>query len=230
MVNASLYFGNVCNRVVVGSIPTGSIKKIIKLKGSNMQLLPTLTLDCAESKIRKLIEGESRFTSEFKDWLYATDYFKAPASSHGHNSIEGGLALHSFNVLQRLIEINNKMEFGIPVDSVLILGLFHDICKIHFYKSEKRNRKNPETKQWEEYDSFVIDDKMPLDHGHKSVILLRPLKLNMNEMLAIAWHSGCWDVSEYGRVMSLREAMKKTPWTIALQWADQIATFYDEEQ
>jgi len=195
-----------------------------------MNLLPKLTLDFVEKEIRELIDKEPRFTKQFTTWLYSTDYFSAPASANGHNNIIGGLALHSYNVYQRLNEINIKMEFKIPFDSVLILGLLHDICKISFYKTEKRNRKNSETKRWEEYDAFVISDKLPLDHGHKSVILLRQLKLNIQEMLAIAWHLGAWDTHEYARTICLREAMKTTPWVLALQWADQMAMFYDEEQ
>jgi 23S rRNA maturation-related 3'-5' exoribonuclease YhaM len=113
-----------------------------------MNLLPKLTLDFVEKEIRELIDKEPRFTKEFTTWLYSTDYFSAPASANGHSNIIGGLALHSYNVYQRLDEINNKMDFGIPFDSVLILGLLHDICKISFYKTEKRNFTRREKVMW----------------------------------------------------------------------------------
>jgi len=194
-----------------------------------MEELRKVTVEEATTQAKCLFESCDRFTKDFLKWLYEkTDYFTAPASSNSHSNCVGGLVVHSFKVYLRLREFNQLYKFEIPEDSLRIMGLMHDLCKTNFYKSEKRNRKNAETKKWEEYDAFAIDDQFPLDHGHKSVILLRPLNLNQKEMLAIAWHLGAWHVSDYGRTQCLAEAMKKCNWCLALQFADQMAMFYDE--
>jgi len=195
------------------------------------EILPKFTVEEARIKFLEILQNTPRFPTNFSKWIIeSTDFMSAPASSgsDNHCSFEGGLLIHSMNVYRRLCQFNELYKIEIPDDSLKVMGLFHDLCKIHFYEKSKRNVKNNKTGQWESVDYYIINDKMPLDHGHKSVILLRSLSLSKEEMYAIAWHLGAWDVQEFGRKCALREATKISPWVFALQVADQLATFYDE--
>ena len=74
---------------------------------------------------------------KLKEYLLASDFFTAPASSRFHCAYEGGLCYHSINTYNRLLA-NVKNEFGenwkdvISEESVAICGLLHDLCKIDF--------------------------------------------------------------------------------------------------
>jgi hypothetical protein len=41
-------------------------------------------------------------------------------------------------VYEKLVETFKR---NIPKDSIIIIGLLHDVCKVNFYKTETRNRK-----------------------------------------------------------------------------------------
>jgi hypothetical protein len=71
-------------------------------------------------------------------YLQNSDFFQAPASTIFHGSQEGGLALHSLAVTDLMKELNEMTEAEQPEDSILVCGLFHDVCKIDFYKVDDR--------------------------------------------------------------------------------------------
>ena len=90
------------------------------------------------------------------DWLEETDFYIAPASSKYHGAHPGGLLEHSLNVYDELKRLLNAYpEIKVSEESVVIAALFHDLCKVNFYATEKRNRKN-ESGQWESYDSAIF--------------------------------------------------------------------------
>ena len=70
------------------------------------------------------------------NFLEKSDFFKAPASTRFHGNFEGGLAEHSmkvYEILKHKVE-NNIKGVKIPEESIIIIGLLHDICKTNFYK------------------------------------------------------------------------------------------------
>ena len=78
------------------------------------------------------------------NFLEKSDFFKAPASTRFHGNYEGGLAEHSmkvYEILKHKVEHNIK-GVTIPEESIIIIGLLHDICKTNFYKVDYRNAKN----------------------------------------------------------------------------------------
>ena len=77
-------------------------------------------------------------------FLDKTDFYTAPASTKFHNSFEGGLLAHSLNVYTALKELVGDKW---PEDTIIIVALLHDICKINMYKIEYRNKKD-ETGTW----------------------------------------------------------------------------------
>ena len=67
------------------------------------------------------------------DYLCAYDYFAAPASTRFHNSFPGGLCLHSLNLVHAFNAANKQLLNPLPLDSVVISGLLHDLCKVNAY-------------------------------------------------------------------------------------------------
>ena len=167
-------------------------------------------------------------------WLERSGFFEAPASSKNHLAQPGGLVIHSLNVYSRLADITRR-EMGAAVldettkETVAILGLLHDVCKAGVYHQETKRRRNPETKQWEDYLGYTFRDAFPLGHGEKSLFLItRHMALTEEEALAIRWHMGAYDDAVKGGSRSMTEAMNLTPWVWRLQEADMCAAWIDE--
>lgn len=163
-------------------------------------------------------------------WLTNSDFFTAPASTQYHGASEKGLLHHSLAVYHAM---RNNQGPSFPVldrESVIICGLLHDVAKVNFYKSSTRNVKNEETGAWEKKPFYVIDDKFPMSHGSKSVYILNEfIHLSVEEAMAIHWHMGAWNATEYADRKALSAAMDKYPLCLALQMADQAATFWDKK-
>ena len=64
------------------------------------------------------------------EFLERTDFYTAPASTKFHNAFEGGLAEHSLNVYKALKELTGEKW---SEDTLRIVGLLHDVCKINLY-------------------------------------------------------------------------------------------------
>lgn len=157
-----------------------------------------------------------------------TDFFTAPASTRFHGSHEGGLLEHSMKVYEILdYKIkNNVIDLHVPEDTIIIVSLLHDICKVNFYKVDYRNAKNARG-EWEKVPYYTIDDTIPYGHGEKSVMMLTEyIKLTSEEKYSIRWHMG---FSEPKEVYSLLgAAYKKYPLALLVNEADLEATyFYD---
>ena len=77
-------------------------------------------------------------------FVESTDFFKAPASTRFHGNFEGGLLQHSMKVYEILKEkLNNTpVPMNISEDTIKIVSLLHDICKVNYYKVDYRNAKN----------------------------------------------------------------------------------------
>ena len=155
-------------------------------------------------------------------WLEQTDYFTAPASTKYHGAYQGGLLEHSLNVYteaKRLLSV--YPEISVPEESVIIATLFHDLCKVNFYASEKRNRKNT-SGQWESYDAYTIKEKFCYGgHGSKSVFLIQNfMALKPEEAIAINCHMGSWDGNN-----NVGSAYENCPFAWLLHVADESATY-----
>lgn len=159
-------------------------------------------------------------------WLEESDFYYAPASKFYHGSFEGGLAIHSINVYRQLVRILGAYpEIQVPEESKLIAALFHDVCKVNFYATEKRNRKNEEGR-WETYDAYCINEKYVFGgHGSKSVFLVQNfIKLTPEEAVAINCHMGAFGDNKN----DVGKAYEQFPFAWALSVADQAATYIDE--
>ena len=115
-------------------------------------------------------------------------------------------------------------EIKVSEDSVVVAALFHDLCKVNMYATEKRNRKN-ENGQWESYDAYTIKEKFCYGgHGSKSVFLVQHfIKLTPEEAVAINAHMSCWDGNT-----SVGNAYEQFPFAWLLHVADESATYIKE--
>lgn len=76
------------------------------------------------------------------NFLLSNDFFIAPASTIYHCSYEGGLCYHSLNVYRELVDLANKYAPGkYDENSLLVVGLLHDISKTNFYEKYTMNKK-----------------------------------------------------------------------------------------
>ena len=82
------------------------------------------------------------------EWLEKSDFFTAPASGRRHSAYKGGLCRHSINVYKRFVKLLEG-EYGtewtkkISPESVAIMGLLHDVCKVDTYVEDVKNVKVP---------------------------------------------------------------------------------------
>ncbi|MBP3502027.1 MAG: hydrolase [Clostridia bacterium] len=163
---------------------------------------------------------------ELISFLEKTDFFKAPASTRFHGSYEGGLVEHSLKVYEILDHKvkNNVLNLEIPDDTVKIVSLLHDICKLNFYKVDYRNAKNS-LGEWEKVPYYTVDDTIPYGHGEKSVMMISEyIKLTPEEKYSIRWHMGYTEPKElYNTIVA---AYKKYPLALMMHEADLEATYF----
>ena len=173
-----------------------------------------------EEFIKLLKEVNREGMDKLIEFLEHSDFFKAPSSTIFHGSWERRLLEHSLKVYEIL---KTKTEDS---DSVKIIALLHDICKVNFYKTDYRNAKN-EQGVWEKVPYYTIEDTIPYGHGEKSVMMISEfIKLTPEERYAIRWHMGFTEPKEL--YTTIGQAYKKYPIALLVHEADLEATyFYD---
>lgn len=160
----------------------------------------------------------------------ASDFFTAPSSTRYHGAYEGGLVQHSLNVYHCLVDYlsrpRTKELYGMDYtdETVALVALLHDICKLNFYVQDTRNKKI--NGKWETVPYYRIDDTLPYGHGEKSVYIISSyMRLSREEAFAIRYHmgfSGPEDNNTIGR------ALEMFPLALALNVADMEASYYLE--
>ena len=166
--------------------------------------------------------------TDLLNWIEHSDFFIAPASSKYHGAYAGGLVQHSLNVYQCLKRmVSNYPELKISNETIALCALFHDLCKVNFYKIGTRNVKDEETGQWYKKEIYEVDEKFPIGHGEKSCIIIQWfLKgLSVDELIAIRFHMGGFDVSVKGGDFSMSKAYEMCPLAPMLHLADMEATY-----
>ena len=163
---------------------------------------------------------------EVIQFLEKSDFYKAPASTRFHGSFEGGLLEHSmkvYEILKHKVK-NSVLNLNVSDDTLIIIALLHDICKVNFYKVDYRNAKN-ERGEWEKVPYYAVDDTIPYGHGEKSVMMITEyMKLTVEEKYCIRWHMGFTEPKE--AYNTLGQAFKKFPLALILHEADLEATYF----
>jgi len=156
-------------------------------------------------------------------WLLKADFFTAPASTRFHGAYEGGLCEHSLDVYRMAQKAAVGYELSFDIESLLISTLFHDLCKVNFYKVDKRNQKIDGV--WQEVPYYGIEEKYSFGgHGAKSVFLIQQfMKLKIDEAAAINCHMGATPGGDAIRDSS--NAFKAFPLAWIVHVADEAATY-----
>jgi hypothetical protein len=183
---------------------------------------------------------KSKITREGADKLldYLTspscDFFTAPASTRYHGAYSGGLCEHSLNVYDCLCDYLSrprvKEEYGIEYseESIAIVALLHDLCKVNFYVESTRNVK--ENGVWKSVPYYSIEDKLPYGHGEKSVYIISGyMRLTRDEAFAIRYHMGFTDAGPEQK-NNVGRAFEMFPLAFALHTADSEAAYFVESK
>lgn len=138
------------------------------------------------------------------DYIMASDFFTAPASTNYHNNFEGGLCDHSLNVfrcLKTLADTFKPNEYD--ESSIIAVSLLHDISKINFYEKYIMNKKiysdkgtkhdNQGNFDWFAEEAYKVKDNterfLAGEHGVNSLLIAaRFIPFNLEESSAIINH------------------------------------------
>ena len=169
------------------------------------------------------------------EYLNTSDFFVAPASARYHSSYAGGLCQHSLNVydcLKAYMERERvQKDCGLTGEeytdeSIAIVGLLHDLCKIGCYRAGFRNVKDANG-VWQKVPTFNFEDSLPYGHGEKSVFIIsRFMRLTVHESFAIRYHMG-FSGDEDNRTVG--QALAMFPLAFAVSVADSEATYFLEK-
>lgn len=171
------------------------------------------------SRCKELIHRDG--LDDLLNWLEKSDFYTAPASSRFHGAYEKGLVEHSLHVhdeLQRLLSIYPEIE--VSDETVAIVALFHDLCKVNMYKVDSKNVKRDG--RWVTEPYYSIDEKYCFGgHGSKSVYLTSYyIKLTPEEAAAINAHMASWDGNS-----TVGKTFEQYPLAWLLHVADESATY-----
>ncbi len=199
--------------------------------------MPNIDIEGNKDKFQKLCHMwiKRDGIDDLLNWLDTTDFYTAPASTRFHLMFEGGLCQHSINVFEQLCdEYKNEGMFDFKtqedtqkiMESLAIVGLFHDVCKADFYKLTTRNVKD-EYGNWTKVPYYTIENQgILVGHGYKSArIVNRYINITDEEYMAIVHHMGVerdWNATE------VSECFNKNVLALLLHIADTKATFLTE--
>lgn len=151
---------------------------------------------------------------------HMASFLTAPASAGHHLAVKGGLAIHSMNVTDRLLQLSEdlKIEWS-NSGSPYTIGMCHDLCKLHAY-------------------SFKTDEEITKlrqvfpGHGTLSAVLAPEFlghPISYVEQVCIVYHMGAWNIGKEYDVNQLGAGISEFPLeVIATHTADMLASQYDE--
>ena len=154
------------------------------------------------------------------NWLDSTDFYVAPASTKYHGAVPGGLCAHSLQVFKNLLR---KYESGESMESFAIVALFHDLCKVNFYKATEKTDSDGNVTI-----KYSIDDQLPMGHGEKSIYyIVRHMELTAEELLSIRWHMGAYATRNTGEADAMQQTLNKYKLALKLQQSDMEAAYWN---
>ena len=158
-------------------------------------------------------------------WLESTDFYNAPSSTRYHGAEPGGLIAHSIDVYKQL-KLKQTDESD---ETIAIVSLFHDICKVNMYKVSVRNTKDS-TGKWIQVPFYETcdDEELPVGHGEKSVIILmKYMNLTDEEICSIRWHMSGFYALNPGESNALSKSLIKYKLVLKLIESDMESSFWN---
>lgn len=194
-----------------------------------------IDIQANKERFSKLLRDTGRDNIDYVlEDLEALGFFEAPASVRNHLNEAGGLVQHSLNVYDMAMALKIStvglrpgLEDALKDDSIAIATLLHDVCKADIYQKVQRARKN-EIGMYEKTMEYQVDyDNFPAGHGEKSVFMLlrSGLDLEDDELLAIRWHMGAWELAPQSieQDRNYRTSQRKYPLVTLVHTADTMA-------
>ena len=162
---------------------------------------------------REAVEKFDRFLRTETAWL------TSPASTRFHLAEDGGLLRHSVNVARTLLKLRETLAPDLPLESCVIVALFHDLGKVGM---PGRPYYLPNPSEWHVRNRgiryIVNGDIVHMDIATRSLFLIaQHLPLSDNEAQAVRYHDGQYIVENQS------VAHKETRLTRLLQCADNWA-------
>lgn len=171
------------------------------------------------------------------DWMETHNFYKAPASTRFHGNFEGGLCVHTLQVIFQCFKFAQpvlddffctkyaeEME-RLTAEDIFVAALSHDFCKAESYETNFRNTKDIFGNWTKKSYYSVRGDLRNLGHGNESVLLLLEcmpsLIKNRTVIEAVSRHMGFSDLSDLER-MNYSNFLTN-PLVVLLQLADQTA-------
>ena len=143
-------------------------------------------------------------------------YFEAPASERRHLAVAGGLALHSLNVVERLIELKAFEDEA----KCIRVGLLHDLVKCNLYQRSDSG-------------GFVSLGLEPfLKHEAASALIACSLGFNLesDEIMAITWHMVHYDLTDELNKSYAKALGAYSREVVLTHAADYLATLFEIQE
>jgi hypothetical protein len=145
-----------------------------------------------------------------------TSWLTSPASTRFHLASAGGLIEHSLNVANTLLRLRESLAPELPVESCVIVGLYHDVGKVGM---PGKPYYLPNPSEWHVMNRgtvyIVNQDLVHMDIATRSLFLVsRYITLTEDEAQAIRYHDGQY-IDENKSV-----AHRETKLTRLLQYSD----------
>lgn len=178
-----------------------------------------------KNKIIELLLSTNRpGMDKLVEWMEKNGFFTAPCSSQYHLCKEGGLAEHSSNVYNTMIDmVCNVATFRYikeSNESITIVALLHDLGKVgqfgkqNYIENMISDRKGG-FKQSDKKPFTTNSELLYVDHEIRSIqIASQFIELTEEESFAILYHNGMYGNLKY----SLQG--KETPLYLLLHFAD----------
>lgn len=155
-------------------------------------------------------------------------FYEAPCSGAHHLAEEGGLLIHSLNVLDAARALNSVWGHEVADDSLTIIALLHDLGKMgdhgkpnyveNYLTGGKRSEKKPFT---------TNSELVYIPHEVRSVMIAeRYIRLSEEEEQAILWHNGLYGSFKYD--IQGKETAMYMVLHFADMWASRIIEQEDE--
>ena len=143
-----------------------AVERIMSVRATIRELL---------EKVRNEVNSEemNRGVNNVLRYLDQSGFYYRASSAHGHHNFPGGLAEHCLGVCNKALEMGQNKY---PHKSLIISGLFHDICKAdRFYFLGRR---------------ILHHRRSGTEHSPRSVEILKQCKFPLEPMEknAIQWH------------------------------------------
>lgn len=151
-------------------------------------------------------------------------FFESACSTSHHLAEKGGLAEHSLNVFRVMQDLNLELEAKLPIDSIVICSLLHDLGKMGDHSKQNyidnmvRSKKKDEEGNYplirSEAKPYITNpDLLYIPHEVRSIaIAQRFIYLTEEEEHAIYYHNGKYTHIGYD--------LKETELSMLLHFAD----------